>query len=98
MDPRDEAAMLGTPMRDFLKAITQSRSRDYRLHFVTARQMTNILLAACDGHEGNPSDYRDYRFRLVTRVAEERRDFQHLAAITERDAVSSRMRDSEREA
>jgi hypothetical protein len=21
------------------------------------------LLAACDGREGNPSDYRDYRFK-----------------------------------
>jgi len=25
--------------------------------------MANILLAACDGREGNPGDYRDYRFK-----------------------------------
>jgi hypothetical protein len=33
---------------------------------VTAREMVNIALAACDGHDGNPADYRDYRLRLVS--------------------------------
>jgi hypothetical protein len=27
--------------------------------------MTNILLAACDGREGNPGNYRDYRFKRI---------------------------------
>jgi hypothetical protein len=27
--------------------------------------MANILLAACDGREGNPGDYRDYRFKSI---------------------------------
>jgi hypothetical protein len=27
--------------------------------------MANILLAACDGREGNPGDYRDYRFKRI---------------------------------
>jgi hypothetical protein len=26
--------------------------------------MANIILAACDGKEGNPGEYRDYRFKL----------------------------------
>ncbi len=26
------------------------------------REMANILLAGCDGREGNPVDYRDCRF------------------------------------
>jgi len=25
--------------------------------------MVNIILAACDGREGNPGEYRDYRFK-----------------------------------
>ena len=29
------------------------------------REMANILLAACDGREGNPGDYRDYRFKRI---------------------------------
>jgi hypothetical protein len=27
------------------------------------------LLAACDGREGNPGDYRDYRFKLLAKGA-----------------------------
>jgi hypothetical protein len=30
---------------------------------VTTREMVNIALAACDGKEGNPGHYRDYRFK-----------------------------------
>jgi len=68
MDPRDEEAMLGAPMRQFLQELTEGskRSGDYRIHFATAREMVNIILAACDGREGNPGHYRNYRFRLIT--------------------------------
>ena len=67
MDPTDEAAMLGTPMRRFLSAVVADAARgEYRVHFVTAREMVNIALAACDGRDGNPGDYRDYRLRLIT--------------------------------
>jgi hypothetical protein len=68
MDPRDEAAMVGAPMRAFLRDLTTEAraSGGYRVHFVTAREMVNIILAACDGREGNPGDYRDYRLKLIT--------------------------------
>jgi hypothetical protein len=68
MDPRDEGAMLGAPLRRFLGELTAwaGASSRYRVHFVTAREMVNIVLAACDGREGNPGDYRDYRLRLIT--------------------------------
>ncbi len=68
MDPRDEAVMLGSPLQQFLRQLvqdTQSNAK-YSLHFVTAREMVNILLAACDGHTGNPGDYRDYRLLPIT--------------------------------
>jgi hypothetical protein len=66
MDPRDEAAMLGLPMRRFLEEITSgSQAGEYQLHFTTAREMVNIVLAGTDGREGNPCDYRDYRLRLI---------------------------------
>jgi len=67
MDPRDTPALLGHPMQQFLKSLTENSARDGHLvHFVTAREMTNILLAACDGREGNPGSFRDYRLRLLT--------------------------------
>jgi hypothetical protein len=67
MDPNDEAAMLGTPMRRFLHALDEDAARgDYRVHVVTAREMVNVALAACDGRDGEPGDYFDYRLRLIT--------------------------------
>ena len=67
MDPTDEAAMLGAPMKRFLRELVDDAARgEYRVHFVTAREMVNIALAACDGRDGNPGDYRDYRLRLIT--------------------------------
>jgi hypothetical protein len=67
MDPRDDAAMLGAPMQNFLRDLTRGGPDrgGYLVHFVTAREMVNIALAACDGRSGNPSQYRDYRFQLI---------------------------------
>ena len=35
----------------------------YVLHYVTAREMYNMVKAAEDGHAGNPHEYRDYILR-----------------------------------
>jgi hypothetical protein len=66
MIPEDTRALLGLPMQRFLSAlIEEGRGHGrYRTHFVTAREMVNIILAACDGRDGNPGLYRDYRFRV----------------------------------
>ena len=70
MDPRDHEAMLGTPMRQFLKDLVHGvRRHEYRTHFVTAREMVNMILAACDGREGDPGQYRDYRLRPISSSA-----------------------------
>lgn len=68
MDPNDVSSMLGEPMRLFLRELAEhaGKRNGYSLHFVTAREMTNIALAACDGREGNPGMYRNYRFQLTT--------------------------------
>jgi hypothetical protein len=64
MDPRDHAAMLGVPIQGFLAEIIEEAraGKQSCLHFLTAREMVNIALAACEGREGNPGQYRDYRF------------------------------------
>jgi hypothetical protein len=63
MDPRDEAAIFGEPMKRFLRGIVEGAKStgEYQVHFTTAREMTNIILAACDGREGNPGNFRNYR-------------------------------------
>jgi len=67
MEPRDESAVLGSAMQDFLRELVEGpgNGTEYRLHFVTVREMVNIILAGCDGRNGNPGKYRDYRFRLI---------------------------------
>ena len=58
--------LLGEPMRRFHEELAQffgdQKSR-YALHYVSAREMVNILHAAEDGREGSPGAYRDYRYR-----------------------------------
>jgi hypothetical protein len=68
MDPRDEAAMFGPPIQRFLQELLENGrgGSEYKVHFVTAREMVNIALAACDGRDGDPGDFRDYRLKLVT--------------------------------
>jgi hypothetical protein len=41
------------------------RSGDFLLHFVSAREMFNIICAACDGCQGSPGAFRDYRLKLI---------------------------------
>jgi hypothetical protein len=64
MDPRDHEVMLGGAMDKFLRELIEGApQRSETLHFVTAREMVNIILAACDGRDGNPGEYRDYRLK-----------------------------------
>jgi hypothetical protein len=66
MDPTQKDAVIGDSFRNFLAALVGGAAeRKETLHFVAAREMANILLAACDGREGNPGDYRDYRFKRL---------------------------------
>jgi hypothetical protein len=65
MDPGSKETLFGAPMQKFLRELVErAPQRNEALHFVTAREMVNIILAACDGKGGNPGEYRDYRFRL----------------------------------
>jgi hypothetical protein len=64
MDPTQTSAVLGEPAQRFLRELVEGAGeRGEILHFVSAREMVNIILAACDGREGNPGDYRDYRLK-----------------------------------
>lgn len=84
MDPRDADAMYGPPRQAFLRELLEDarQSGRYAVHFTTAREMTNIILAACDGREGNPGEYRDYRLKKI-----EPRDSR---TVVDGESVSSR--------
>lgn len=70
MDLAQRESVLGEHMQKFLsELIGGAEERGEQIHFVTAREMVNIILAACDGREGNPGEYRDYRLKLSVDAA-----------------------------
>jgi hypothetical protein len=63
MEPTQKESVMGDLFRNFLRDMVEGAAdRKETLHFVTAREMTNIILAACDGKDGDPGKYRDYRY------------------------------------
>jgi hypothetical protein len=55
------ASLLGEPGRAMHRALGRyNDGSQFFLHYVTAREMFNIAVAAMRGLQGNPSDFRDY--------------------------------------
>lgn len=53
------------PMRSFLEALMlHAERRSFALHFVTAREMYNIIKAAEAGENSDPDRHRDYLLRM----------------------------------
>src|SRR5262249_23168280 len=64
LDPLDQASMSGASIANFLRDLLLSAvDSNYRVHFVTAREMVNIIFAACEGHDGDPGRYRNHRLK-----------------------------------
>jgi hypothetical protein len=63
----DRSACIGEDARRFFSEIIENgeKSEDYKVHFASAREAFNIILAAMDGAEGNPNDYRNYRLQTI---------------------------------
>ena len=61
---RDMATLLTERMENFFQHLVTNCNdgQAFRLHFVTAREMVNIIHAAEAGHTGNPGELRNYRY------------------------------------
>ncbi len=59
---KQAASLLGEGGRALHAELTTryNDGRRWRLHYVTAREMFNIAIAAMDGKSGDPDAYRDY--------------------------------------
>jgi hypothetical protein len=68
----DQPAMIGDEMKRFLSEVLElaERTRRFKLHFASAREMFNIAMAAVDGREGEPGLYRDYKLRQIMQAHE----------------------------
>ena len=65
--PENADMLLGEPMRAFHRRLAQLAASDHsiRFHYVTAREMVNILHAAERGHSGDPGQFRNFRYRRL---------------------------------
>ncbi len=64
---RNSGVFLGDPYRRFHERLLASFNdgEKFRLHYVTAREMANILHALEDGETGPVGQYRDHLFKLA---------------------------------
>lgn len=61
--PRNYHMLLGEPMQRFHAHLhKRARQGAWALHYVTARELVNIIHAAEAGGAGNPGQYRNYRY------------------------------------
>ena len=56
------ASLLGDGGHELHRVLTTEYNdgRRWRLHYVTAREMFNVAIAAMQGKSGDPNDYRDH--------------------------------------
>ena len=59
---RNSASLLGSDGRTLHEYLTAryNDGRSWVLHYVTAREMYNIAIAAMEGSSGDPTQYRDH--------------------------------------
>lgn len=70
---QDQDSMIGErALRFFSDVIEQGeRSGEYKVYFATAREATNMVLAAVDGKDGSPGKYKDYLLKSIMSGANE---------------------------
>jgi hypothetical protein len=62
--PKNYRALLGQAAQQFYRGLAElARAMPgFHYHFVTARELVNLVHAAEDGHTGSPAEWLDYRY------------------------------------
>jgi hypothetical protein len=63
----DQDAMIGEQLKRFMGEVMElgDRTGHFKVCFASAREAFNMVMAALDGKEGSPGNYRDYRLRQI---------------------------------
>ena len=63
----DQSACIGDDAVRFFSEILEygETKGNFKTHFASAREATNMVLAAVDGLNGNPAKYRDYKLKSI---------------------------------
>jgi hypothetical protein len=65
LQERNRASLTGQAMARFTEQLLANADETgARLHFVSAREMANIVIAAVNGAEGDPDDFKNYNWKL----------------------------------
>jgi hypothetical protein len=64
---RDQDLMIGEQMKTFMSEVfeTAERTGEFKVHFASAREAFNMVVAAMEGRQGQPGAYRDYKLRQI---------------------------------
>ncbi len=67
----DTDSMMGERAVRFFNEVIENgeRTGDYKVHFATAREACNMVIAAVEGKEGSPGKFRNYRFKSIMKKA-----------------------------
>jgi len=63
----DQSASIGEDAAKFFGEIIENgeKTGKYKIHFASAREAFNMVLAAIDGKNGNPNEFRDYALKTI---------------------------------
>jgi hypothetical protein len=63
----DRDAMIGDQLKRFMTEVLElgDATGRFKIHFASAREVFNMVLAALAGEEGDPGQYRDYFLRQI---------------------------------
>ena len=69
---QDQEAMMGDEMRRFMTEVLElgETTGQFKVHFATAREVFNVIMAALDGKQGDPGQYRNYLLWPIRSEAE----------------------------
>jgi hypothetical protein len=70
----DQDQMIGEQMKRFMGNVLElgDRTGKFKVHFASAREAFNMVLAALEGQSGEPGHYRDYRLRQIMKESTRR--------------------------
>lgn len=62
----DRDAMIGEQMKRFMSEVMELAERtNFKVHFASAREVFNMIVAAVDDKSGNPHQFRDYKLKQI---------------------------------
>jgi len=66
---QDQDTMIGSELIGFMQQVFDlaERTEKFRIHFASAREAYNMVIAAVEGKSGDPNDFRDYSLREIMR-------------------------------